>query len=722
MKRLSFLFSFLLLSSLAWGATYYVDATGGADGNTGLATDNAWQTISKVNGSSFFAGDFILFKKGETWREQLTVPSSGSSGSVITFGSYGSGAAPIITGFDVLETWTQLAGAGDYAGNLVDDNFDDGDYTGWTASGSPTVATDFPHNGSYSAQFNASEYLYRTVTASGELYVALWFYTGDTTPAASQVVIDVYYGATVAASLYIESDGTLAVWDQDFLAAGTTALQDNTWAHLEMRIKKGDATHGQVQVWMNEAELVNASNRNVGNTDFDVVRFGSIGRIPNAPLYMDEVKIDNAARIGATAATNYWYKTHTASDGGIVLEDGSPMSFVEWDTDAPTSFGGKSAPASTFDPTGNRVYIWCTGNANPTTKTIQVSLREHGFALDAKNNVTISNLDFTGAYLHGGHVTGTNDNIILSGDKFYYNGGQWSGSIYLGNGFEVNGGATNIELNNVQAYQNFDAGLSVQMLNGNGNLDGVVIDNALCYQNRAMGIEILASSGTGTMSNITVKNSTMRNNDGTGWSGTNVNESGLYVDSYIAAHMSGIQAQYNLIYGNGIHGVYVLKNSTGNVPVSLYNNVIYNNGIGVVNTGALTFKNNIVAENSNGEIDSSTTITSDYNLFYHSGGGTPYTYNSVAYNWADWLTNSSQDGNSPTPTDPLFVSTVTPDFRVKAQSPAINAGLDVGLTTDYRGRVVPVGAAPDIGAYEFSPGDPGFGGTYRGRMGIHWMW
>lgn len=81
-------------------STYYVDQTGGDDGNDGLSEVTAWKTLAKVNNSSFFAGDSILFKRGEIWRETLTVSSSGSDGSPITFSSYGSGNDPIITGGD----------------------------------------------------------------------------------------------------------------------------------------------------------------------------------------------------------------------------------------------------------------------------------------------------------------------------------------------------------------------------------------------------------------------------------------------------------------------------------------------------------------------------------------------------------------------------------------------------------------------------------------------
>jgi len=51
--------------------------------------------------------------------------------------------------------------------------------------------------------------------------------------------------------------------------------------------------------------------------------------------------------------------------------------------------------------------------------------------------------------------------------------------------------------------------------------------------------------------------------------------------------------------------------------------------------------------------------------------------------------------------NPLFVSTSTPDFHLQSASPAINAGTNVSLTSDYSGTTVPQGSAPDIGAYEF---------------------
>ena len=83
-----------------------MDATGGRDTNSALSQAAAWKTIAKVNASSFTPGDQILLKRGEVWRETLTVPSSGAAGKPITFGAYGSGVQPILNGSHLVSSWT----------------------------------------------------------------------------------------------------------------------------------------------------------------------------------------------------------------------------------------------------------------------------------------------------------------------------------------------------------------------------------------------------------------------------------------------------------------------------------------------------------------------------------------------------------------------------------------------------------------------------------------
>ena len=110
------LFALLLLgfSTSGFSTIYYVNtaADAGGDGTTQELTGEhcAFKTIAQVNAASPAAGSSILFNKGNEWREQLTVPTSGSDGSPITYGAYGEGADPIINGSDIIKEWTNYSG------------------------------------------------------------------------------------------------------------------------------------------------------------------------------------------------------------------------------------------------------------------------------------------------------------------------------------------------------------------------------------------------------------------------------------------------------------------------------------------------------------------------------------------------------------------------------------------------------------------------------------
>jgi hypothetical protein len=42
------------------------------------------------------------------------------------------------------------------------------------------------------------------------------------------------------------------------------------------------------------------------------------------------------------------------------------------------------------------------------------------------------------------------------------------------------------------------------------------------------------------------------------------------------------------------------------------------------------------------------------------------------------------------------------DYKIPSNSPAIDAGISLGLTTDFFGNSVPYNSTPDIGVYEYS--------------------
>jgi len=79
--------------------TVYVDQAGGSDSNDGASAATPWATIDKVNRASLAAGTSVLFKRGQTWANtSLIIGNSGTSGSRLLVGAYGSGADPILDG------------------------------------------------------------------------------------------------------------------------------------------------------------------------------------------------------------------------------------------------------------------------------------------------------------------------------------------------------------------------------------------------------------------------------------------------------------------------------------------------------------------------------------------------------------------------------------------------------------------------------------------------
>ena len=115
MKKL-ILILFLLFTAQVNAVTYYVNtaSTGSGDGTTTATTgaNAAWAAISEITGLS--AGDFVYFNRGDTWHEtDWSVTASGSAGSPITFGAYGAGDAPVISGgIDLTNgtSWSQTGG------------------------------------------------------------------------------------------------------------------------------------------------------------------------------------------------------------------------------------------------------------------------------------------------------------------------------------------------------------------------------------------------------------------------------------------------------------------------------------------------------------------------------------------------------------------------------------------------------------------------------------
>jgi hypothetical protein len=99
-------------------ATVYYVSNSGNDANTGVTTEQAWKTIARVNRFFFKPGDQILFKRGDTFVGTITVKYSGTNNKPITYGAWGEGAKPVISGFTTITGWTN-EGDGIYSKTLT---------------------------------------------------------------------------------------------------------------------------------------------------------------------------------------------------------------------------------------------------------------------------------------------------------------------------------------------------------------------------------------------------------------------------------------------------------------------------------------------------------------------------------------------------------------------------------------------------------------------------
>ncbi len=104
------LLTFVIFAFTASAKTYYISSDGN-DSNSGTDASSPWQTINRLNSAKLTPGDNVLFRRGDTFYGSIIASLTGSSGNnPVTYGAYGSGNKPIITGFTSVTSWTNKGG------------------------------------------------------------------------------------------------------------------------------------------------------------------------------------------------------------------------------------------------------------------------------------------------------------------------------------------------------------------------------------------------------------------------------------------------------------------------------------------------------------------------------------------------------------------------------------------------------------------------------------
>jgi uncharacterized repeat protein (TIGR02059 family) len=366
------------------------------------------------------------------------------------------------------------------------------------------------------------------------------------------------------------------------------------------------------------------------------------------PLFLGSVQ-GNSTSDWVNVGTNLWQNSNAAFSvdvGNIIFNNEKSCGVkIMSQTPAFTTQG-----QFWYDFVNRRIIMYSVGNPATFYTDIECALRKDAIypAYDV-NYVTFQNLDFRywGACVNediGSYIN------FLDLDLSYIGGGDLENNygVRFGNGLQMWNGKHDITIERCRIDNIYDAGISPQGSGTGYEVYNIYMRNNI-ISNCEYSFEFWERDGSSSAHNIYFENNTCVNAGG-GW-GHNQRTDGL----------------------NGRH-IMIFSNTALTNNIYIRNNIFYNATESLIDI--------IVASDVSD-------IVIDYNDLYQSSGyiGTiQYTdYSSLA----NWKTASNQDAHSISG-NPIFLGTT--DFHLQSSSPAIDAGLDVGLP--YSGN------APDIGAFE----------------------
>jgi hypothetical protein len=164
-------------------------------------------------------------------------------------------------------------------------------------------------------------------------------------------------------------------------------------------------------------------------------------------------------------------------------------------------------------------------------------------------------------------------------------------------------------------------------------------------------------------------------------------------------YCNGINISYNVFYNDTNGGSYNAIVFKGTNQGGGYVNKIENNVFNLRGQGSAFY---LADSPSPGCCNGLANSYFRNNIVYSSNAGTVSYYsrsNNLYYN------SSAPTGETGRLTaDPLFTDVASNNYSLRINSPAINAGANLGYLQDFAGNTVPQGGVPDIGAIEFLGG------------------
>lgn len=717
----------LVFLVLPLSATTYFISNSGSDAAAGTSTGTAWANSPGMpNCSSVCAattlqpGDIVSFQAGGTWQQTLTPGQSGTSGSPITYTNYGSGAQPIISGANLLSSFTTTtlnpaaiqtptgkantvsgtsvvftitaSGAGHALFAIVAAD----------ASNAPTVSDNI--NGAWPAAIYSTFNSIRlaifclpntaagvtTITVANNGFIVA--FVGEYRGIALSSVLDKSASSSGAtASPYTSGNTATTALAEELLigavATGQTsalgATPTGSWTFPTPAV--GNTTDG---------DYLGVQTQIVSSTG----AYAATGTYSHATTTVDV----NIVTIKSASAGTTLYFEADATAPNNVFRDGVPLTRV---------FSEVSLATGGWYYDGSNVWIF----DNPSGHTITAATRNSAIVISNRSYITVSGLHATQANQFGFNMSqAITHNVTLSGITSDYN---------YDDGLTTDTDASDIHtglvVQNSTFANNGSSGINAAYATAPVFTGNTLSNNgAVCSDGDCGGIY---GFGPNLTSVIFTGNAAFNNGGSNGISGNGIwfdtCGSGIVVSSNQSHsnHFSGISIEntsgvlvsYNLTYSNSNNGIQLNGGTTGWV---LANNLIYNNtswgntnyGLAAIgNTTAATmtgniWQNNLSTGNTAGALEA---ILGGNNV--GTGSGNIYTFNGfgvASSNFIQWASGVNYStyaaweaaaGNCGTTgcsnsmqQDPVFINTTSGDFRVERESPALGAGTFIsGVST-----------------------------------------
>ncbi len=405
------------------------------------------------------------------------------------------------------------------------------------------------------------------------------------------------------------------------------------------------------------------------------IRYGAYGT-GSKPLFLGSVSATNVSD-WTNAGGNIWVSTSAFSYdvGNVIFNNGATVGVKKW------SLGELSLLNDYYyDSNSQLVVINHSGNPASSYSSVELALNWHSVnkasgtlnpGISLMSNIVFENLDFRNSAACGLNIVNSHHIIVQDCDFSWIGGGflhyKNNEFVRYGNAVQMFKSVAYIYILRNKIWEIYDTAITPQNTVDPVLIQDIYMRNNIMWNNGLASMELWCTSEGSLMTNIYFENNSCYN-AGMGWGSQRPDPAGYHV---------------------------VLSTT-------------------FADTGRIFFRNNIFSQARSAMLvvsehfDNIFAINMDYNI-WHSSTNTTLIYVYTGPNAAE-LTNFqlSQSNAYEAYTgfdthsiyaDPLLSDPANGDYSLQGGSPAVNRGINTGVTKDFLGNPVPNGAY-DIGAVE----------------------